>query len=356
MNERLRGWFKSAGIRLAAYFIATAIVVMTLTWAFPWLRNLVLTPALTPTDGIPGFDGAVLQEGPAGTFSQQVTQTAFVALLTLLGALVFTAPRVWIYTVIHRQQGYDRSFVRMLVTLPVVGAGVVQVVEGNLALAFALAGIVAAVRFRTTVKDLEDAVFAFGVIGIGLASGTGSLTMAGVISTVLCVLFYLSWRLNIGVVEARVEGMSSGGTLAEALVPGESQRAVVLGDKSAVRPLAAHDLETLTGHVERLGDFVRADALRKRKRYRELLLIYTNDPDKARKMTEAVLDEHASRWVEVDQVTLNGDEPIQVLVFLVRLKKDVRIDRMTDRLRCEDRDPIAAVELKLVSGLRKQLI
>jgi hypothetical protein len=183
MNERLRGWFKSPGIRLAAYFIATAIVVMTLTWAFPWLRNLVLTPALTPTDGIPGLDGAVLQDGPAGTFSQQVTQTAFIALLTLLGALVFTAPMVWIYTVIHRQQGYDRSFVRMLVTLPVVVAGVVQVVGGNLALAFALAGIVAAVRFRTTVKDLEDAVFAFGVIGIGLASGTGSLTMAYVPSS-----------------------------------------------------------------------------------------------------------------------------------------------------------------------------
>jgi hypothetical protein len=243
----------------------------------------------------------------------------------------------------------------MLVTLPVVVAGVVQVVEGNLALAFALAGIVAAMRFRTTVKNLEDAVFAFGVIGIGLASGTGSLTMAGVISAVLCVLFYLAWRLNIGVVDSRVEGMSSGGTLADALVPGESQRAVALGDKSAVRPLLPQDLESLTGHVERLGDFVRADALRTRKKYRELLLVYASDPDKARKMTEAVLDEYANRWVEVDEITLTGDEPMQVLEYLVRLKKNVRIDRMTDRLRSENRDPIVAVELKLVGGLRKQL-
>jgi hypothetical protein len=329
---------------------------MTLTWVFPWLQSIVLPPSATPMEGFPGFDGAVSpQEGPAGRFSQQVVQTAFFALLTLVGALVFTAPMVWIYSVIHRQQGYDRSFVRMLVTLPVVVAGVVQVVEGNLALAFALAGIVAAMRFRTTVKNLEDAVFAFGVIGIGLASGTGSLTMAGVISAVLCVLFYLAWRLNIGVVDSRVEGMSSGGTLADALVPGESQRAVALGDKSAVRPLLPQDLESLAGHVERLGDFVRADALRTRKKYRELLLVYASDPDKARKMTEAVLDEYANRWVEVDEITLTGDEPMQVLEYLVRLKKNVRIDRMTDRLRSENRDPIVAVELKLVGGLRKQL-
>jgi hypothetical protein len=281
-------------------------------------------------------------------------QTTFLAVLTLLGALVFTAPMVWIYTVMHRQQGYDRSFVRMLVTLPVVVAGVVQVVEGDLALAFALAGIVAAVRFRTTVKDLEDAVFAFGAIGIGLASGTGSLTLAGTISAVICVLFYLAWRLNFGAVESRVEGMSSGGTLADALVPGESQRAVALGDKSAVRPVHSQDLEHLTGHVDRLSDFVRADALRKKKKYRELVLVYATDPEKARKMTEGVLKEHANRWVEVDQITLNGGEPIQVLEFLVRLKKGVNIARMTDRLRCENGDPIAAVELKPVSGLRKQ--
>jgi hypothetical protein len=262
---------------------------------------------------------------------------------------------VWIYTVILRQEGYDRSFVRMLVTLPVVVAGVVQVVRGDLALAFALAGIVAAVRFRTTVKDLQNAVFAFAAIGIGLAAGTGAFALAGAISTVITSLFYLAWRFNIGDVEPRLELVSSGGTLAEALVPGEAQRAVALGDKTAVKPLRAQDLEPLTTHVERLADYVRADALRKKKKYRELLLVYTKKPDEAARHVEAVLDEHANRWVEVDRIHTNGDHSVEVIEYLLRLKKDVKIGRMADRLQCKDGDPILAVELKPVSGLRKQL-
>jgi hypothetical protein len=320
------------------------------------MRDLILSPGAGNSGSFPGFDGVPDGSGTLqGTFLQQFTQTVFLVLLTLLGALVFTAPMVWIYTVMLRQEGYDRSFVRMLVTLPVVVAGVVQVVEGDLALAFALAGIVAAVRFRTTVKDLQNAVFAFAGIGIGLASGTGAFALAAAISAVISSLFYLAWRFNVGEVEPRVEVVSGGGTLAEALVPGEPQRAVALGNKSAVHRLHTQDLESLTSHVERLTDFVRADALRKRKKYRELLLVYTNEPEKARKLAESVLEEHANRWVEVDQIHLNGDQSVDVVEYLVRLKKDVKIGRMTDRLRCENGDPIIAVELKPVSGLRKQI-
>jgi hypothetical protein len=107
--------------------------------------------------------------------------------------------------------------------------------------------------------------------------------------------------------------------------------------------------------VERLADFVRADALRKKKKYRELLLVYTNKPEKAREHAEAILDEHSVRWVEVDQIHLNGDAAVDVVEYLVRLKKDVKIGRMADRLRSENGDPIIALELKPVSGLRKQI-
>lgn len=354
MADKLRDWMVSPAIRLAAYYLSAATILLILTWWFPWLRDLIL-PDTAGGGGIPDFGAPIASESLGGTFAQQVSRTGLLALLALLGALVFTAPMVWIYTVMHRQQGYDRSFVRMLITLPVVVAGVVQVVQGDLALAFALAGIVAAVRFRTTVKDLQNAVFAFAGIGIGLAAGTGAFALAGAISMVICALFYLAWHLNVGVIESRVEGVASGGTLAEALVPGESQKAVALGDKSAVRAIRPQDLASLTGHAERLADFVRADALRKKKKYRELLLVYTNKPDEARTTTEAILEKHSNRWVEVDQIHLNGDNPVEVVEYLVRLKKDVKIGNMTDQLRSGNGDPIMAVELKPVTGLRKQL-
>ena len=106
-------------------------------------------------------------------------------------------------------------------------AGVVQVVRGDLALAFALAGIVAAVRFRTTVKDLQDAVFAFSAIGVGLAAGTGNFSLAGALSFIFCLLSWLLWQYNVGDVEPSLELGHSGVTLAEALVPGEG---VVVSD------------------------------------------------------------------------------------------------------------------------------
>ncbi len=290
-----------------------------------------------------------------GSFEERVTQTSFLAVLTLLGALVFTAPLVWIYTVIVRQDGYGYSFVRMLMMLPVVVAGVVQVVRGDLALAFALAGIVAAVRFRTTVNDLQDAVFAFAAIAIGLAAGTGAFVLAGALSCVISVLFFLAWRFHVGEMEPRVEAVAGGQTLAEALVPGERTIAVALGDKSIVKPVRAQDMESLGDHAERLADFVRGDSLRKKRRYRELLLVYTEKPDEARKHLEETLPKYARRWVEVDVISANGDGRVTVLEYLIRLRDDVNVGEMARTFARSKGGPVLAVEVKPVGGMREQL-
>lgn len=355
MSGRIKEWSGSPAIRLAVYFGTAAVVLSLLAWWFPWFRQLVLTPGTAPT-GVLGTDGAGQPIPTSGSFPERVTQTAFLAVLALLGALIFTAPIVWIYTVMLRQKGYDSSFVRMLIMLPVVVAGVVQVVRGDLALAFALAGIVAAVRFRTTVKDLQDAVFAFAAIGIGLATGTGAFALAGALSCVVALLFYIAWHFHIGDSEQRLEVVQTDRTLAEALVPGEPTAAVPLGDKSIVKPVRVQDMETLVPHVERLADYVRADGLRKKGRFRELLLIYTEDPAAARKHMERLLDKLARRWVEVDLISANGngEGEIQVIEYLVRLKSDVNVARMTHAI-SDSGNPIRAMEVKPVTGMREQM-
>jgi hypothetical protein len=324
-----------------------AVIALTV----PWFSRL-LVPDAPGSEPVPGFSDAA---GPsASELTRTVGETAVLGVLALLGALIFTIPVVWIYTVIMRQEGYDRSFVRLLASLPVVDAGVVQVVQGDLALAFALAGIVAAVRFRTTVKDLQDAVFAFAAIGIGLAAGTGSFTLAGAIATVFALLAFALWRLNVGDVGPSLELSHGGIALTEALVPGESQKAVLIGDEAGVEPVHAEDLPELSTYIDHLADYVRADALRRKKKYNTLLLVYTKDPDKAEKIVEPILTENARRWVQVDRIERNGTGLVAV-EYLLRLKKKVRVGRMVDRLGCGEGRICRAAELKPIRGFRKRL-
>ena len=93
------------------------------------------------------------------------TGTAF---LSMLAALLIMGPVVSVYTLIKRKGGYDESVVHALLILPVAVTGIVMIVKGSVALAFSLAGIVAAVRFRTTLDDTKDAVYIFLAIGVGL--------------------------------------------------------------------------------------------------------------------------------------------------------------------------------------------
>ena len=70
-----------------------------------------------------------------------------------------------------------------------VVTAILVVVRDSLALAFSLAGIVAAVRFRNNLRESGDAVYIFGAIGIGFASGIHALSVAAVLSIVFVAVF-----------------------------------------------------------------------------------------------------------------------------------------------------------------------
>lgn len=359
--RRGRLFFRSPGGNLFSYFIILIGTLIVAYFFVPWFRQvLVAPPAAAPgMDGIDALDRAAQQATGQTTamFEDSISRTLILGATALLGALIFAAPIVRIYTVIMRQEGYDRSFVRMLAGLPVVVAGVVQVVRGDLALAFALAGIVAAVRFRTTVKDLQNAVFAFAAIGIGLATGTGSFTLAALLSAIFSLLAYAMWKLNVGDVEPSLSLSHGGIYLSEALVPGVTQKPVVVGDESAVNRLDAQEVSELQGSIDRLADYVRADALRKKGKYNTLMLIYTEDPDEAASIVEEVLDEHTDRWVKVDVIDCDEEEDgdLCVLEYLLRLKKKVDVGTMIHSLGAGEGHVLRAVEMKPMKGLRKRI-
>jgi hypothetical protein len=82
--------------------------------------------------------------------------------------------------------------------LPVVVAGISLIVANSVALAFSLAGVVAAVRFRFTLRQPSDAMYIFVAIAIGLGSGIGALGIAAVISFAFVFTTLAIWKLEYG--------------------------------------------------------------------------------------------------------------------------------------------------------------
>ena len=98
----------------------------------------------------------------------------------------------WIYGLTRQKKGYQQSVVQTLMVLPPLVASVVVMVKYSLALAFGLAGIVAAVRFRNTLEDSKDAVYIFLSTAIGLAAAV-MLPIAAVISVLFNAIVLLLW-------------------------------------------------------------------------------------------------------------------------------------------------------------------
>jgi hypothetical protein len=115
-----------------------------------------------------------------------------------VGALVLTVPVSWVYFITSRARRIDQSFLQTIMILPVVVTGIAMIVLNSLALAFSLAGVVAAVRFRFSLAQPSDAMYIFVAIGIGLGSGIGALGVATVISCAFVFATLFIWKLEYG--------------------------------------------------------------------------------------------------------------------------------------------------------------
>ena len=119
-------------------------------------------------------------------------------LLGCVGAMILTVPVSWVHFITSRQSRIDQSFLQTIMILPIVVTGISMIVLNSLALAFSLAGVVAAVRFRFSLKQPSDAMYVFVAIGIGLGAGIGAVAVAGVISFSFVLATLFIWRLEYG--------------------------------------------------------------------------------------------------------------------------------------------------------------
>src|SRR3954466_11676639 len=185
-------------IKLTIYYAVIGILVFAAIRIWPaitgWLpiggvEQLIAQPAKNPLHATEAVRAAHV--GNLG-------QSLFWLAVAIIGALVVALPVSWVYMGIRNDDEYDQSLINTIIVLPMVVTGIVIIVQNSLALAFSLAGIAGAVRFRNSLKSSGDALFILLAVAIGLSAGIGAVELAAVVSIALNYTFAILWLTEYG--------------------------------------------------------------------------------------------------------------------------------------------------------------
>ncbi|MEZ4417809.1 MAG: DUF4956 domain-containing protein [Gemmatimonadota bacterium] len=327
-------------IRLALYYALLVVVLVVLARTAPTVWT---SSSLERLRGAGPFDSGATATEPIDLF---------VVFISVAAALLIMLPVAWTYIIIKRRGDYDQSVVHTLIILPVAVTGIVLIVQHSLALAFSLAGIVAAVRFRTTLKDVKDGVYVFLAIGVGLACGVQAIGVAAVVSVLFNGINLLLWAQDFGNIYADSARRTKSLNLGEALAgPGSEQSAVSIGDRRLLEALSPRDLKDVAERRARMERHLDDETgSRKEKRRYSVLIVHAQWVAMAQKVVDTNLARMAFRWRLAEIVP--ADASTSVLEYLVRLKEEHTPGELLDCIRQEGGRHILAAEIRALSGLR----
>lgn len=188
---------RNLATRILAYYFVTFVLLALLARLFPEIQQFLASTAIASSD-----NGVQLQDAlrngtlPATSAFQPAlfNDRALALLISLFGTVIFTVPLAWTFSLSQPTEQYS-SIRETIFLLPITVASVVVIVQYSIALAFSLAGIVAAVRFRSNIKTPADAMFVFAALAIGLAAGVSEIAVAGIGSMFFC-LTYIALRMT----------------------------------------------------------------------------------------------------------------------------------------------------------------
>jgi hypothetical protein len=300
-------------VRLLGYYVIAGGLLLLLSAVLP--QNAA--PTVAPSAPMPSTMGGMLDwfRGEVALFPNGAPRWVD-ALFQMIGAVVLVIPLAFTYVRTRTRVKFDHSLVQTVIMLPVVVTAILVVVRDSLALAFSLAGIVAAVRFRNNLKESGDAVYIFGAIGIGFASGIHALSVAAVLSIMFVVVELALWKFNFSADFER--------TFARLCLPSKADLAGVAepADAPPEKPTAA--AAAADGKSTRLR-------------------IYVDRVEAARPLIETVLARDAKRWsLEAEEPTTEHGAP--VLAYRVRPRKSVGLEGLRSNLLREGAPHVVAAD------------
>src|SRR3954452_25144867 len=174
---------------LTVYYLAIGIAIFIAVKLWPDLRGYLPIGGVEQLITQPAKNPLQASEAIRAAHVSNLGQSLFWLVVALIGALLASLPVSWVYMAVRSGDEYDQSLVNTIIVLPMVVTGIVIIVQNSLALAFSLAGIAGAVRFRNSLKSSGDALFILLAVAIGLSAGIGAMELAAVISIALNYTF-----------------------------------------------------------------------------------------------------------------------------------------------------------------------
>jgi hypothetical protein len=328
--------------RLVAYYVILAIIVAIAAFFFPATIARIAAKGLGDIpEGPTVLTDALSAPSSSGTFGlASLLGVAITTVLILIGALLLMLPVTWVYMSARPSGGqHNQNVVQTLIFLPLVVAGIVFMVQNSLALAFSLAGVVGAVRFRTTLRDSRDLVYIFLSIVVGFAAGVQSLAVGAVVSIVFNFVLLITWHYDYGrnMLMPTAAAQWSRPLQALASPTGDHQ----IPDRDLLLSLTPEGANALADRFGRVRD---AMGKKKKARYNSVLTITTDKVPEAQKQVEQVLDRMTKRW-DLDEVVTNVGKPSE-LYYLTRLKKSIPRDVLLTAIRENAGDVISTADIE----------
>jgi len=185
-------------VRLTGYYVVIGALVFLALTIWPESRNylpiggvqeLITQPAKSPLEASDIIKAAHVQN---------LGQSLFWLIVAMVGAFLASLPVSWVYMGVRNDEEYDQSLINTIIVLPMVVTGIVIIVQNSLALAFSLAGIAGAVRFRNSLKSSGDALFILLAVAIGLSAGIGAVELAAVVTMAFNYTILGLWITEFG--------------------------------------------------------------------------------------------------------------------------------------------------------------
>lgn len=329
-------------LRLVAYYVGLGLAIAALAYFFPESEKLLLGRGGAAPAQIPMVLEDGLTPAPAATTlgAGSLFELAVTTSLVLLGTLLLMLPVSWVYMSARHVPGHSQAVVQTLIILPLVVAGIVMIVRDSLVLAFSLAGVVAAVRFRTNLRDTRDVVFIFLAIAVGFAGGNQTLAVGAVLTIAFNFVLLLTWRYDYGRnVLTPTAASQWAGPLNSLANTGEYD---AVPDRDLVLTLTPKSADSLAERFERVSEVL--GKRKKKPRFTSVLTITTNELGEAQELIESVLDKMAKRW-KLDEVVTNTGKPSEIY-YILKPKKSVDRDELLTAIRDVAGEKIETVEFE----------
>jgi hypothetical protein len=330
--------------RLLAYYLIIAVIVAVLSIFFPGEIARIAAKGLGDVPEGPTVLTDALSSSPTASVSfgpGSLIDVALTTIMILIGALVLMLPVTWVY-MSARPSGsqHNQNVVQTLIFLPLVVAGIVFIVQNSLALAFSLAGVVGAVRFRTTLRDSRDLVYIFLSIVVGFSAGVQSLAVGAVISVVFNFVLLITWHYDYGRNMLMTTAAAQWSRPLQALASPTGTHQIP--DRDLVLSLTPERADALAERFTRVQKKV--GRKKNKPRYDSVVRITTDDVPQAQRQVEEVLERMTKRWM-LDEVVANVGKPSEIY-YLTRLRKTIARDVLITAVHENAAGVIASADLE----------